>query len=328
MLVWELLLTFAETQPQHGLMNTPTAVMNRLTALTLLLLLFLGSPVFAQDQSSRTPRIHNKSALVFDSPTTSFGGVWGRAWEFGTVDLAESNRLRLTNDQGQIGWIGPTGWEFLSDPQQFVDYVMSPGAKKVTRNIRNNVRMQGNQWARELEREREEKERQRITDERRARELERENKVKEAEALAINTWTKLMKDRGIPLAILVVRDNPDALLGLLDPQIGVLNVGQKTVKYINFELHPFNPVGDPVVDRVSGKSMITVRAVGPLKTLETGTYDDFDTLFSSKTVSCIELHRVVIEFMDGTKYVMLNDLIEARMPKAQYKVKGECIADL
>ena len=109
--------------------------MNRLAALTLLVLLFLSSPVFAQDQSSRTPRIHNKSALVYDSPTTSFGGVWGRAWEFGTFDLAESNRLRLTNGQGEIGWIGPTGWEFLSDPQQFVDYVMSPKAKKVTRNI-------------------------------------------------------------------------------------------------------------------------------------------------------------------------------------------------
>lgn len=272
---------------------------------------------------------------MYDSPTTSFGGVWGRAWEFGTFDLAESNRLRLTNGQGEIGWIGPTGWEFLSDPQQFVDYVMSPKAKKVTRNIRNNVKLQGHLWAppeikraRELEREREEKERQRIADERRARELERENKVKEAEALAINTWTKLMKDRGIPLAILLVMDNPDALLDLLDPQIGVLNVGQKTIKYISFELHPFNPVGDPVVDRFSGKSMITVRAVGPLKTLETGAYDDFDTFFSSKTVSCIELHRVVIEFMDGTKYVMLNDLMEARMPKAQYKVKGECIAEL
>ena len=307
--------------------------MNRLTALTLFVL--LSAPVFAQDQSSRTPRIHNKSALVFDSPTTRFGGVWGRAWEFGTVDLAESNRLRLTNDQGQIGWIGPTGWEFLSDPQQFVDYVMSPKAKKVTRNIRNNVRMQGNLWAppeikraRELEREREEKERQRVADERRARELEREKKVKEAEASAMNTWTKLMKDRGIPLAILIVQDNPDALLNLLDPQIGVANVSQKTIKYISFELHPFNPVGDPVKDRISGKSMITVTGVGPLKPLDAGTYDDFDTLFSSKTVSCIELHRVVVEFMDGTKYVMLNDLIEARMPKAEYKVKGECIADL
>ena len=158
-----------------------------------------------------------------------FGGVWGRAWEFGTVDLAESNRLRLTNGQGQIGWIGPTGWEFLSDPQQFVDYVMSPKAKKVTRNIRNNVRLQGHLWAppeikraRELEREREEKERQRVADERRARELERENKVKEAEASAMNTWTKLMKDRGIPLGHLASAWTiPDALLDLLDPQIGV-----------------------------------------------------------------------------------------------------------
>ena len=46
-------------------------------------------------------------------------------------------------------------------------------------------------------------------------------------------------------------------------------------------------------------------------------------MYYNNVAHCAEVHKLNVEFMDGSTYTMVNDLITYRQG-GNYKVKGEC----
>lgn len=96
-------------------------------------------------------------------------------------------------------------------------------------------------------------------------------------------------------------------------RITVYNPTNKTIKYLWFNFIGYNPVGDRVVDRVNGTSIITKKGVGPIAKGETGTYE-FEYLWFTDIVETAKISSIKVQYMDGTiktinnpKTIMLSD---------------------
>jgi len=103
------------------------------------------------------------------------------------------------------------------------------------------------------------------------------------------------------------------------------NIAQRnTIKYVTFTFQLFNPVGDPVSGRIRTPSQTEVRGVGPIEPGDSFSYG-FENLWYSSSGDCVELHRILVEHMDGSTFTYVNDL----EPVSQYSeqpinLRGDC----
>lgn len=77
------------------------------------------------------------------------------------------------------------------------------------------------------------------------------------------------------------------------------NSGSKTIKYITVGLQGRNAVNDPVRDRFSRATTVTLRGVGPIEAGDIGSYRK-DYMWSTDLVESFDIVSVKLEFMDGT----------------------------
>lgn len=85
----------------------------------------------------------------------------------------------------------------------------------------------------------------------------------------------------------------------------VYNPTSKTIKYIWFTVVGFNPVGDKVIDRRKGTSSITVKAVGPIKTEESGSYE-FTYVWFTDLVETARITSIKVQYMDNSIKTITN----------------------
>lgn len=220
----------------------------------------------------------------------------------GFISTIKHGRLWFASDKGVQGWIDAAQATPIFDPAPFLDSqeaigAISPSNAFVAGILRSAFKTG---VARLLE-ERERKEREIITEE----------------------MVSAVRRDHIPLAVAVVKNAPNPF-HMVDPIIAVLNTSTKTIKYIHFEIHVFNSVGDLVKGNLGQGGVLKLKGVGPLKPNEDATFSDWGTGFISRTASCLELRKVSVEFMDGGTYAMINDLENYRLPDAEYQVEGEC----
>jgi hypothetical protein len=81
--------------------------------------------------------------------------------------------------------------------------------------------------------------------------------------------------------------------------------GKKVIKYLYFTVTPFNSVGDPVADRISGRSQRRLTVTGPLEAapLDKKEFHEesfWDPLWYDNSLSCLRLDKVDIQYMDGS----------------------------
>jgi len=88
-------------------------------------------------------------------------------------------------------------------------------------------------------------------------------------------------------------------------KITVYNPTNKTIKYLWFSFVGFNPVGDKVIDRRSGTSVVTKKAVGPIAKGETGTYT-FEYVWFTDIVETAKIASIKVLYMDGTEAIIKN----------------------
>ena len=138
------------------------------------------------------------------------------------------------------------------------------------------------------------------------------------------TWEANLVEAGIPLIIHGLSFNVNSAGGV-EPRIDVENISERRLKYVTLEVVGVNPVGDPVTGTVSGKQSHALPLVGPIEPGERSFYSyEGDPPFYARTTDCIEVTRVEIEFMDGGRFVMVNDLRDARWGFRNYRLEGEC----
>lgn len=81
-------------------------------------------------------------------------------------------------------------------------------------------------------------------------------------------------------------------------EIKVYNPTNKIIKYIWFTCTGYNPVGDKITDKKRG-SNITIQAVGPINSEDTGTYN-FTYVWFTDLVHTAKIISIKVQYMDGS----------------------------
>lgn len=106
--------------------------------------------------------------------------------------------------------------------------------------------------------------------------------------------------------------------------LGLINISlNKTVKYARITWKLFNPVGDPTSGKNTGIATAQTRLVGPLEPGGSG-YTDFENVWYSSVGTCVEVHRIEVQHMDGSSYVYVNDLRDIAREAESVRLKGDC----
>lgn len=88
--------------------------------------------------------------------------------------------------------------------------------------------------------------------------------------------------------------------GGVNVDIRVTPVGPGTVKYVVFDIVPYNSVDDAVSSEIGGKSTANLRFTGPLTSMTTGKTVSARNVWYNSTISYVEIVAVELEYMDGT----------------------------
>ncbi len=87
----------------------------------------------------------------------------------------------------------------------------------------------------------------------------------------------------------------------------IVNPYKQRIKYISFTFSATNPVGDPALDKFTGKRSVTLRGIGPVEYGDFGEWD-FEDAFYCRTVESIKISTIKIQFFDGTIKVINNPI--------------------
>jgi hypothetical protein len=88
-------------------------------------------------------------------------------------------------------------------------------------------------------------------------------------------------------------------------KIKVYNPTSKTIKYLWFTFVGYNAVDDKIIDRKRGTSNITVKAIGPIKPDESGTYD-YTYVWFTDLVQTAVISNIKVQYMDGSFKTISN----------------------
>jgi hypothetical protein len=106
----------------------------------------------------------------------------------------------------------------------------------------------------------------------------------------------------LPIKILAKKLTEHNSVGGVGVDIDFKNISGKTIKYIYFEVLPYNRVGDLEFGRHSQYPTPTrLKLTGPIKNNKKDNYWN-DVLWYSWDISKFEIVSVEIEYMDGTTY--------------------------
>ena len=79
------------------------------------------------------------------------------------------------------------------------------------------------------------------------------------------------------------------------------NTGTKTIKYVDFEVTPYNSVHDPVFCTIGNGSTQSIRYTGPLAPGCTTGRLQWENLWYNSTIKGLKMGTVEVTYMDGTK---------------------------
>ncbi|MBK8635048.1 MAG: hypothetical protein IPN72_16365 [Saprospiraceae bacterium] len=85
--------------------------------------------------------------------------------------------------------------------------------------------------------------------------------------------------------------------------IGFLNPTKKAIKYVWVDIVGYDPVGEKVIER--GTSKKSVKCVGPIEPMETGTYE-FEYVWFTDLVETAKLGTIKVQYMDNTFKTVLK----------------------
>lgn len=89
-------------------------------------------------------------------------------------------------------------------------------------------------------------------------------------------------------------------VGGVDIGIGSDNISNKTVKYVRYEVTPYNQVGDIQRSEIGGVSTTRIYSTGPYAPMTTiGEY--WGDVWYNNNISCFVINRATVEYMDGSK---------------------------
>jgi len=156
--------------------------------------------------------------------------------------------------------------------------------------------------------------------------LAKQQRQREAEREAAErnrAYEARLREQGFGLKLIGIGHSTNSAGGV---SVGVTfkNITEsKRIKYISLSIMPFNGVGDVVRGRMQGQSLDTVRGIGPIEPQRRASYD-FDNVWYNPVVDCIEVRKIVVEYMDGSSFTYVNDLREIDEYADGFHFRGDC----
>lgn len=106
----------------------------------------------------------------------------------------------------------------------------------------------------------------------------------------------------LPVSVNIITAHKPNYAGGVDIYIQTKNLSSKTIKYINWTAVPYNAVGDKQTGEIRKRTSVILEEVGPLEYLEkTKPGMGWEAVWYNHSIQCIELVKLSIEYMDGTK---------------------------
>jgi hypothetical protein len=87
-----------------------------------------------------------------------------------------------------------------------------------------------------------------------------------------------------------------------------LNTSSKAIKYIYFTVVPYNSVEDIVSCQINGRSSFTGKVTGPVEPENPHMISFWENAWYNNTISCIEITKVGVEYIDGSSYVYVREI--------------------
>ena len=106
----------------------------------------------------------------------------------------------------------------------------------------------------------------------------------------------------------------------------VYNISDERIRGVDIDFRGVDAQGDPVHCTRSGRTEYAIRMNGPIKP-DAECYFAFvnDPAFFNESTACLEIDSVTVEFMDGERIVMDEDLSAIqRLLKSPFMRRGEC----
>lgn len=147
-----------------------------------------------------------------------------------------------------------------------------------------------------------------------------------------NNYVDSLRKEGLSVILDVAEGSEPNSSGGVDYEIEIYNNSrEKTIKYINIEATPYNAVGDKVWGSIKEKSKSTMEGVGPVEPFGHA-YFNFENVWYNSTISCVEMNKMTVEYVDGSRFIYVNDLSKIRSYKWEDEksdeksiyINGEC----
>jgi hypothetical protein len=123
-----------------------------------------------------------------------------------------------------------------------------------------------------------------------------------------NSYVDSLRKEGLSVIVDVAEGDEPNSSGGVDYEVEVFNNSrERTIKYVTFEAVPYNPVGDKVRGTIKERSSASMEGVGPIEP-SGHAYFNFDNVWYNSTISCVELKKMIVEYVNGSQFVYLNDL--------------------
>lgn len=110
-------------------------------------------------------------------------------------------------------------------------------------------------------------------------------------------------------------EGPDSAGGT-GVKIFIKNDSEKTIKYVSFEVIPYNAVNDVAPSEIGGKTNQWLTITGPINPGADHMEAQWESIWYNSTIKRVEIRTIEVEYMDGSKETFHTGEIHYEKPPA------------
>ena len=125
--------------------------------------------------------------------------------------------------------------------------------------------------------------------------------------------------KGYPLVITYLDTYSPNSAGGIDVELVFINLSEQKLKYVFFDLIPYNAVDDVVADTITKKAKATLKVTGPVKSNEKQpAVRTYDNVWWNSEIRKAKVTGIRVTFMDDTS-ISYDETQSQEMCKSFYK---------
>lgn len=107
------------------------------------------------------------------------------------------------------------------------------------------------------------------------------------------------KNKNIPIITKGAFTQPPNYAGGVDVVISYGSTSDDVIKYVTFEVLPYNKVGDIVYSTIGGESKIRLKDTGPINPEQVSNINRWKNVWYNHSISCARLVAIEVTYING-----------------------------